>query len=136
MERKDFYDYAKKCNKDINSGIDHIEKTRDFRLKSANFKLIEIANYINSNSPIKMEFEICLDKKFYKYDRNWADIFLPYQNIFIFIVDSDEERDLIFQLWKRKNILIFDKNTSLEKVGSEIIRKFEYVKHNNILYNE
>ena len=45
--------------------------------------------------------------------------------MFIFIVDSQEQRDVIFQIYKRLNILIFDKDVKMDFVGSEIIRKMQ-----------
>lgn len=128
MEKKDFYEYAKKCNLIIPPKSMEIEKMRDDRIKSAGAKMIEIANFIKDNSPLKMDFEVCLSQEFYKYDRNWANIFLPEQKIFIFICKDDFERDVIFQIWRGKHILIFDEDVDMDYVGSEIFRKMNEIK--------
>ena len=100
---------------------------RDLKIKNASPKTIEIASFIKENCPFKMQFEICLSKKFKKYDYNWADIRLLPSNIFIFIVNNEEERDMIFQIYKRKYILIFNKDVTMEEVGDEIIKKLQSV---------
>ena len=68
-----------------------------------------------------------LSNKFKKYDYNWADIRLPQSNIFIFVVNNEEERDMIFQIYKRKYILIFNEDVTMEEVGDEIIKKLHSV---------
>ena len=125
MEKKDFYEYAKECNKVLSGKDEDVEKIRDNRLKSASAKLIEIASFIKDNGTWAMTFEICLNKKFKQYEYNWASIRINNCNMFIFIVDSQEQRDVIFQIYKRLNILIFDKDVKMDFVGSEIIRKMQ-----------
>ena len=127
MNRAEFYKYAVACNKDINCEFEEVESKRDSKIKNASPKTIEIASFIKDNCPFKMQFEICLSKKFKKYDYNWADIRLPQSNIFIFVVNNEETRDAIFQIYKRKYILIFDENVTMDEVGEEIIKKLQSV---------
>ena len=48
-------------------------------------------------------------------------------NIFIFAVNNEETRDAIFQIYKRKYILIFDEDVTMDEVGEEIIKKLQSV---------
>ena len=127
MNREEFNNFAVECNKDLHCEFEDVNAERDFKIKKASSKTIEIASFIKENCPFKMQFEICLSKKFKKYDYNWADIRLLPSNIFIFIVNNEEERDMIFQIYKRKYILIFNEDVTMEVVGDEIIKKLQSV---------
>ena len=125
MEKKDFYKYAKGRNRAYKD--ETLEKMRDDKLKSASAKMIEIASYIKDNSGFPLAFEICLNKKFKNYEYNWASIRINNFNIYIFIVETQEQRDIIFQIYKRMNILIFNNDVDMDFVGSEIVRKIEMI---------
>ena len=126
MNKTEFIKYAEGCNKPLFGNNESVSARREIKIKSASAKLLEIASFIKDNSPLKMNFYVCLDKKFAMYDRNWVDIFLPEQRIFIFIVENQFDNDMVFQLWKHKNILIFNKDSDIEFIGSELARKLEY----------
>lgn len=126
MNKTEFIKYAEECNKPLFENNESVSARREIKIKSASAKLLEIASFIKDNSPLKMNFYVCLDKKFAMYDRNWVDIFLPEQRIFIFIVENQFDNDIVFQLWKRKNILIFNKDSDIDFIGSELARKMEY----------
>lgn len=126
MNKTEFIKYAEECNKPLFENNESVSTRREIKIKSASAKLLEIVSFIKDNSPLKMNFYVCLDKKFAMYDRNWVDIFLPEQRIFIFIVENQFDNDMVFQLWKHKNILIFNKDSDIEFIGSELARKLEY----------
>lgn len=126
MNKTEFIKYAEECNKPLFENNESVSDRREIKIKSASAKLLEIVSFIKDNSPLKMNFYVCLDKKFAMYDRNWVDIFLPEQRIFIFIVENQFDNDMVFQLWKHKNILIFNKDSDIEFIGSELARKLEY----------
>lgn len=126
MNKIEFIKYAEECNKPLFENNESVSDRREIKIKSASAKLLEIVSFIKDNSPLKMNFYVCLDKKFAMYDRNWVDIFLPEQRIFIFIVENQFDNDIVFQLWKHKNILIFNKDSDIEFIGSELARKLEY----------
>ena len=123
MNNEEFFKYSHECNKDIPRKSEEIEKMRESKLFATSGKVIEIADFIKSNSPFKMLFNVCLDKRFYKYDRSWCDIYLKEQNIYIFVVHNQEERDIIFQIWRRKNIVIVDYSSSIEEISQQITDK-------------
>ena len=127
MNREEFNKFAVECNNDLHCEFEDVNAERDSKIKKASPKIIEIASFIKDNCPFKMQFEICLSKKFKKYDYNWADIRLLPSNIFIFVVNNEEERDMIFQIYKRKYILIFNKDITMEEVADEIIKKLQSV---------
>ena len=126
MNKTEFIKYAEECNKPLFENNESVSVRREIKIKSASAKLLEIVSFIKDNSPLKMNFYVCLDKKFAMYDRNWVDIYLPEQRIFIFIVENQFDNDMVFQLWKHKNILIFNKDSDIEFIGSELARKLEY----------
>lgn len=64
-----------------------------------------------------MNFYVCLDKKFAMYDRNWVDIFLPEQRIFIFIVENQFDNDMVFQLAKHRISLSLIKDSDIDFIG-------------------
>ena len=119
MEKKDFYEYAGSFDNNIVKYNPDITKLREDKLRAASARTIEITNYITDNfayvlenSSFKMQFQVCLNEKFYKYNWNWADIFLNYggKYVFIFICDSEMDYDIISQLWSGENKIIINNN--------------------------
>lgn len=125
MEKKEFYEYAVKSNLiGWQYKEDEVVKMRDNRLKAESAKVIEAANYISENGFSRLKFEMCMNSHFYKYEYNWAQIFIPQLRLYLFFVDNDENRDIIFQLYGRRgNMLIFDMDVDMDFIGSEITRK-------------
>lgn len=123
MNKTEFIKFAEESNAGFESGVEEIDNRCALKIKSANSRVLEIASFIKENSPLKMRFYICLDKRFAKYDRSWANIFLPEQGISIFVVDNQFDRDIIFQLYGKRYMLIFDNDDSMDFIGSEITRK-------------
>ena len=126
MNKTEFMKFAEESNSSLSEKNESVLARREIKIKSASAKLLEIVSFIKDNSPLKMNFYVCLDKKFAMYDRNWVDIYLPEQNIYIFLVENQFDNDIVFQLWKRKNILIFNKDSDIDFIGSELARKMEY----------
>ena len=116
MEKKEFYEYAVKSNLiGWQYKEDEVVKMRDNRLKAESAKVIEATNYIIENGFSKLKFEMCMNSHFYKYEYNWAQIFIPQLRLYLFFVDNDENRDIIFQLYGRcGNMLIFDMDVDME----------------------
>lgn len=128
MTKKEFYDYAIIQNRTGITYPPQISAIRDERLKNERDKVLEIVEHIKSTSPFRMTFEKCLYGRKPQHDWCWSSIYLPQIRTYIFVVDSEDERDLIYQLYSRYlNILIFDDNSTMDFVGEEIIRKIELI---------
>ena len=137
MEKKDFYEYAVKSNLiGWQYKEDEVVKMRDNRLKAESAKVIEATNYIIENGFSRLKFEMCLNSHFYQHEYNWAQIFIPQLRLYLFFVDNDENRDIIFQLYGRRgNMLIFDMDVDMDFIGSEITRKIGLMTKLGLLKN-
>lgn len=127
MNRKDLKQYADEMDKklDYHYSYKYLHKIKDERIESASrLKL-------NLISRLKEEYDLiieqCLNKKDFSNSSNWFDIFIPKAKLSIKICKNDVERQMVFRIWKRYNIVLLDEskdnlNTSIAQIIDKMIR--------------
>jgi len=123
MDEKTFYDYAVKCNEN-SQGYENkdIAEMRDFMLKSEYKDIVNVADMLEKEH-FNMSFARCLNGKFYHYWYNWADIYVKNLKTYIFFCNSKAEAELIYQLWRKYNIIIIQRPANLEDIKDAIVAK-------------
>ena len=123
MEKKDFFNYAMSCN-DQSQGYDNedIAQEREARLKNVPQEIVDVADVLDKEH-FKMSFMRCLNGKFCHYNYNWAQIYIKNIKTYMLFCDGQREAELLYQLWRKFNIIIIRQGASIEDIKGAIIEK-------------
>lgn len=127
MNRKELLDYANEMKEklDYHYFYKPAHTIREERIASASRLKLNLVSRLKEEYDLIIEQ--CLNKKHYPDSSNWFDIFIPKARLSIKICKNDVEKQMVFKMWKKYNIVLLDEskdnlNTSIAQIIDKMIR--------------
>lgn len=129
MEQKELIAYAAKMDEKFTVVQDKEEviKTRETLLANAHPMMIALVEALKDDTDCRILK--CYNKRFYNYDYNWFDIFIPKYNLGIKLCKTVQEKDMAYQLYRYRPVVMFMLNDELtvDRMVDRIIQKIKKV---------
>lgn len=129
MEQKKLIAYAAKMDEKFNvvQNEEEVIRTREILLTNAHPMMLELVEALKDD--IECRILKCYNKRFYFYDYNWFDIFIPKYNLGIKLCKNDQEKDTAYQLYRYRPVVMFvlDNRLTVDRMVDRIIQKIAKV---------